>query len=246
MTQGGNEGSSLDLLLAGQMSQRYLRNEATIGVKGQLKLLQAKVAVVGAGGLGGHAIELLARLGVGYLKVIDGDCFDETNLNRQLLASTQTMGTNKAVAAAARVAAINPELELIACRCRLTAENAVELLNELDVIVDGLDNFSSRQILLAVAQQLKIPVVYAAIAGCTGQVSTVLPTDDAIRRLLQQPQPEDRGVEAVLGNPATTPAVAAALQVQEVVKLITGRGQLLSEKLVYFDLESNLFELINL
>ena len=95
MTQGGNEGSSLDLLLAGQMPQRYLRNEATIGVKGQLKLLQAKVAVVGAGGLGGHAIELLARLGVGYLKVIDGDCFDETNLNRQLLASTQTMGTNK-------------------------------------------------------------------------------------------------------------------------------------------------------
>ena len=246
MAKPGSAECSLSELSAGRIPLRYLRNAGTIGVAGQLKLLQAKVAVVGAGGLGGHVIELLARLGLGNLTVIDGDCFDETNLNRQLLASMQTMGVNKATAAAARVAAINPEVRISPFPCRLTEENAGELLAGADVIVDALDNYSSRRILLAAARQLQIPVVYAAIAGFTGQISLVLPTDPSVRQLLQQPLAEDRGVEAALGNPATTPAVAAALQVQEVVKWITGTGPVLSGKLLYFDLERNWFELIEL
>ena len=246
MIHDQSAGGSLAQLMAGRMPPRYSRNAGTIGVRGQSKLLQAKVAVVGAGGLGGHAVELLARLGVGHLTVIDDDCFVETNLNRQLLAGMRTLGTNKAVAAAARVAEVNPEVCLTAIPCRLTTENALELLAGQDVIVDALDNYSSRRILLEAAQRLKVPVVYAAIAGFTGQVSTVLPTDLALRHLLQQPLPDDRGVEAALGNPATTPAVAAALQVQEVVKWITGPGPVLSGKLLYFDLELSLFELIDL
>ena len=158
----------------------------------------------------------------------------------------QTMGENKATAAAARVAAINPEVRISPFPCRLTEENAGELLAGADVIVDALDNYSSRRILLAAARQLQIPVVYAAIAGFTGQISLVLPMDPSVRELLQQPLAEDRGVEAALGNPATTPAVAAALQVQEVVKWITGTGQVLSGRLLYFDLERNWFELIEL
>ena len=100
---------SVAQLLAGNMPERYLRNLGTIGIAGQLALLNARVAVVGAGGLGGLVIELLARQGVGHLTVVDGDCFACHNLNRQILATEHTLGMNKALTAVSRVAEINPE-----------------------------------------------------------------------------------------------------------------------------------------
>ena len=237
---------SLSELSSGRMPQRYLRNQGTIGIAGQLRLLRAKVAVVGAGGLGGHVIELLARQGVGCLLVMDGDCFVRHNLNRQILATELTLGKNKAVAAAERVAGVNPDVEVVAVPQMLTAASATEQLAGVDVIVDALDSISSRRLLLQTAQQLRIPLVHAAIAGFTGQVATVLPDEPWIPALIGQPIPVDAGVETVLGNPAVTPAMAAALQAQEVVKLITGVGQLLNGQLFYFDLEYNLFEIINM
>ena len=237
---------SLRELASGQMPERYLRNMGTIGTAGQLRLLQAKVAVVGAGGLGGHVIELLARQGVGHLVIIDGDSFVCHNLNRQILATEQTIGMNKALAAADRVAGVNPDVEVTAVSQMLDSSNAVKWLTGMDVIVDALDTFSSRRMLLGVAQQLRIPWVHAAIAGFTGQVATILPDDQGISVLFARRTEADRGVEAVLGNPAATPAVAAALQSQEVVKLITGVGQPLSGQLLYFDLEYNLFEKVKM
>ena len=237
---------SLSQLNSGIMPERYRRNLGTIGIAGQMRLLNAKVAVVGAGGLGGHVIELLARQGVGHLTVFDGDCFAGHNLNRQVLATEKTLGMNKALAAAARVSEINPDVHVTAVSHMLESSGASEWLSEMDVVVDALDTISSRRMLLQAAREVRIPLVHAAIAGFTGQVATVLPDDTAIAALFARQTDSDRGIESVLGNPATTPAVAAALQSQEVVKLITGIGQPLSSKLLYFDLEYNLFEIIQM
>ena len=233
-------------LTAGRMPQRYLRNAGTIGVAGQLRLLRAKVAVIGAGGLGGHVVELLARQGVGCLLVMDGDCFTRHNLNRQILATEENLGQNKAVAAAARVAAINSDVEVIAVPELLTSTNGSRWLAGSDVIVDALDSLNSRRILFQAAQTLAIPVVHGAIAGFTGQVATVFPGDAETSDLLFRQTGSDAGIETRLGNPAATPALAAALQAQETVKLITGIGQTLSGRLLYFDLEYNLFEIIDM
>jgi len=237
---------SLSELMSGQMPERYLRNLGTIGIAGQLLLLQATVAVIGAGGLGGHVIELLSRQGVGHLVIIDGDSFSRHNLNRQILATELTLGMNKAEVAAARVADINPDVQVRAYPMMLDSANALYFLSGINVIVDALDSISNRRMLLRIAQELRIPLVHAAIAGFTGQVSTVMPEDHGIATLFGKATPSDRGVEVLLGNPATTPAVAAALQSQEVIKLITGVGQPLSRQLLYFDLEYNLFEKIQL
>lgn len=238
--------NSLSELKAGRMPERYIRNLGTIGTAGQIRLLNAKVAIIGAGGLGGHIIELLARQGVGQLLVIDGDRFACHNLNRQILATEGTLGMNKAEAAAARVSEVNPEVLVQAVPYMLDASNAQELLPAMDVIVDALDTLSCRRMLLRLAQELRIPLVHAAIAGFTGQIATILPDDPGFQALFARETETDRGIESLLGNPATTPAMAAALQAQEVVKLITGVGQPLSGQMLYFDLEYNIFEKIQL
>lgn len=227
------------------MPQRYLRNLGTIGIAGQIRLLQAKVAVVGAGGLGGHAVELLARQGIGELRIIDGDSFAQHNWNRQILSTEKNLGMNKALAAAKRVATINSDTRVQAVPRMLTAETAEACLKGMDVIVDALDSFAARRMLLQTAQKLRIPLVYGAIAGFTGQVATILPDDKIIPAFLIG-EAAANGVELQLGNPAATPAMAAAIQVQEVVKLLTGVGELLDRQVLYFDMEYHLFEKIQM
>lgn len=231
-------------LAGGVMPERYKRNLGTVGLEGQQKLLQAKVVVIGAGGLGGTIIELLARLGVGYIRVVDGDCFAAHNLNRQLLAEEHNLGGNKAEAAATRVRNINSEVIVEPHPVMLDESNAHELLAGVDIVVDALDNIKTRRLLAAAAENNGLPLVHAAIAGLTGQVMTILPGDRSFKRLYNDQAPE-RGVELTLGNPAPTPALAATLQVGEVMKLITGKGELLRNKMLYFDLEFNIFQLID-
>jgi molybdopterin/thiamine biosynthesis adenylyltransferase len=237
---------SLVLLAAGRMPERYLRNLGTIGVAGQARLLAAKVAVVGAGGLGGTVIELLARQGVGSLRVIDGDVFAAHNLNRQLLATEDTLGAGKAAAAAARVARVNPDVAVEVAPRMLDAENAAALLAGVDVVVDALDSIDVRLLLGRTARQLGIPLVHGAIAGFTGQVATILPGDPGLEKIYDRAAGASRGIETVLGNPAATPALAAALQAQEVVKLLTGVGEPLSGRLLYFDTEFSIFEILTI
>jgi len=237
---------SLALLARGEIPERYKRNIGTIGIDGQKRLLKARVAIVGAGGLGGTIIELLARQGVGFLRIIDGDSFELVNLNRQLLATERTMGMNKAVSAAARVAEINSEVETHAVPAMFNEDNATELLSDMNVIVDALDTINCRLLLCRMAQKLKIPLVHAAIAGFTGQVGTILPTGPGLEKLFKTTGSSETRIETVLGNPAATPAVAAAIQAQEVVKLLTGVGETLSHKLLYFDTELNIYELLHL
>ena len=237
---------SIELLEQGEIPERYQRNIGTIGIAGQLRLLKVKVAVVGAGGLGGNIIELLARQGVGYLRVIDGDGFAAHNLNRQLLATEENLGVNKAKAAAWRVAAINSEVEVESIPQMLAEENAEHLLQGMDIIVDALDTISSRLLVSRVTRKLKIALVHGAIAGFTGQVTTLLADDIGLEKLYKVSAGSDKGIELSLGNPAATPSLAAAIQAQEVVKLVTGIGEVLHKKLFYFDTELNIFEVYEL
>ncbi|HAM49903.1 MAG TPA: hypothetical protein DCP92_04115 [Nitrospiraceae bacterium] len=237
---------SLALLARGEIPERYRLNIGTIGTDGQKRLLEARVAIVGAGGLGGTIIELLARQGVGFMRIIDDDSFTLHNLNRQLLATERTVGMNKAAVATARVAEVNSEVETHAVPARLNEDNATELLSDMNVIVDALDTINCRLLLCRMAQRLKIPLVHAAIAGFTGQVGTILPSGPGLEKIYKTTSGLDKGIETVLGNPAATPALAAAIQAQEVVKLLTGMGETLSHKLLYFDTELNIYELLNL
>lgn len=212
--------------------ERYARNMHTLSPEENEALRKRGVVVVGCGGLGGYVIEMLGRLGVGCLSVIDGDCFDESNLNRQILADTGNLGNPKAMAAKKRMNLVNPEIKVNAVIRQLSKDNALSLVKGHDVAVDALDNVGSRLILAEACRELKIPLVHGAIAGWYGQAATILPGENTMERLCRQGQ--ERGIEARLGNPSFTPALIAAIQVSEVVKLLIGRGDLLSGGKILF------------
>jgi molybdopterin/thiamine biosynthesis adenylyltransferase len=234
-------------LEAGIVPWRYLRNLGTIGLEGQARLLRAAVAVVGLGGLGGYVTEALARMGIGRLILIDGDVFEDHNLNRQLLSAEDKLGTSKAEAARQRVGKINGAVEVITHTAMLNADNLPRLLADADVVVDALDRLPIRFVLQDGAQALGIPMVHGSIAGFLGQVMTILPGDPGLRSLYGDPeQIPEQGLEAELGTPAATPMAVAAWEAQEVVKLLVGRGDILRNRLLLMDMGSGTIELLRL
>lgn len=236
---------SLKMLEQGEVPERYLRNMGTLGLDGQIRLLKTRVLVVGAGGLGGTIIELLARLGAGFIRVVDGDTFAEHNLNRQLLSNEKNIGFLKAVEAAVRVASINSDVMVESVVEMLDLYNVDQLLKNIDIAIDALDNVESRLILSKAAQRAGIPLIHGAIAGFSGQVMTVLPNSKGLETIYSN-NTVKHGIERGLGNPAATPALIAALQVQEVVKVITGKGKVLSNELLQVNTECNCFDVIEL
>lgn len=236
---------SLEMLERGEVPERYLRNMGTLGIEGQLRLLRSKILVVGAGGLGGTVIELLARLGAGFLRVVDGDTFAEHNLNRQLLSHEGNIGAPKAVEAALRVTMINSDVFVEPTVGKLDLYNVDYLLRNIDIAVDALDNIESRLLFSKAAQKAGVPLVHGAIAGFSGQVMTVLPNSKGLETIYSSDVVK-QGIETGLGNPAATPTLVAALQVQEVVKIITGKGEVLSNQLLQINTEWNCFDVIEL
>ncbi|MCJ7515729.1 MAG: HesA/MoeB/ThiF family protein [Dehalococcoidia bacterium] len=226
---------------------RYLRNIGTIGLDGQLKLLQSSVAVVGAGGLGGTIIELLARQGIGHIIIIDNDRFTEQNLNRQLMSTEKNLGKYKALMAAKRVAQINSAVTVTTLLEKLTGENARRLLKGARVVADALDNLPSRFAVEDACRSLRIPLVHGTIAGFLGQLTTIFPEDAGLRCIYGSAGgfPE-QGIEARIGNPSATPSIIAAWQVQEIVKIITGIGKLLRNSLLLLDMMEGSAERIEL
>jgi molybdopterin/thiamine biosynthesis adenylyltransferase len=150
----------IEALTLGMCPYRYLRNREAISLQDQLRLAKSRVAVIGAGGLGGQVILLLARMGIGTLVVVDYDVFDETNLNRQALSSMETLGKPKPEAAAVTVSSINPGVKVIPCQVKLDSSNAPEILAGSDVAVDALDNVQDRFLLERTAKKLRIPLVH--------------------------------------------------------------------------------------
>jgi molybdopterin/thiamine biosynthesis adenylyltransferase len=237
----------LAALDCGVVPARYARNLGTVGLEGQARLLRATVGVVGLGGLGGYVVEALARMGVGALILIDGDVFEEHNLNRQLLGTLENLGVEKAQAACGRVARVNAAVEPICHAKTLTRENLPQLLEGADVVVDALDRLPTRLMLQDGAQDLGIPMVHGSIAGFLGQVTTVLPGDPGLHALYGDGEglPE-QGLESELGTPAATPMAVAAWEAQEVVKLLTGHGELLRNRLLVMDMETGTSQVLQL
>ncbi len=237
----------LAALEEGIMPWRYVRNLGTIGLEGQARLLRATVAVVGLGGLGGYVAEALARMGVGRLILIDGDVFEEHNLNRQALSTEAGLGESKAQTAKRRIAEINSAVEVTAHATTLTHENLPNLLAGADVVVDGLDRLPTRLMLQDGAQALGIPMVHGSIAGFLGQVMTIFPGDPGLHGLYGEAEglPE-HGLEEQLGTPAATPMAVAAWEAQEVVKILTGKGEPLRNRLLLMDMESGTVEVLQM
>lgn len=227
--------------------ERYIRNSRTLTAEDQAALLDATVAVVGLGGLGGTAVEILARLGVGTLAIIDGDTVEESNLNRQMVATRALIGTAKAEAAARRVEAINPAVSVCPHPQFLTAENAPALLSGAALAVDCLDTISSRLILEKAARSLGIPLVSGAVAGFSGQVTVVYPEDPGLAALYgDADKASDRGIETALGNLAPGVTIIAALQCTEALKVLLDRPGQLRNRLLLMDLADYSFDVMEL
>jgi molybdopterin/thiamine biosynthesis adenylyltransferase len=224
---------------------RYSRNIGTISTKENEMLKKSKVCVVGCGGLGGYTIEMLTRLGVGEITVVDNDIFEETNLNRQVLSDEHNIGKKKALVAKTKMGKINSSVKINPIFEFLDESNAKRILKDHQVIVDALDSIPSRLILQKVAKELDIKMVHGAIAAWYGQVSTIFPGDDTLNRIYGE-NGITNGIEKDLGNPSFTPALVSSIQVSEVLKILIGRGDLLRNKLMYIDLFSLDFELLEL
>lgn len=228
-------------LRQGILPYRYFRNRDSLTPAMQLKLAESRVAVIGAGGLGGHVILLLARLGIGSLVVVDGDAFDETNQNRQALSNMHNRGANKALEAHSAVVSVNPGVEVIAHPLRLDGVNGKEILAGCGVVVDALDNVSDRFILEKIARDLRIPLVHGAVAGFEGQVMSILPGDPGLELLYGKDRTgweSEKRPEAVFGVPAVAPSLIATLQVMETLKLLLNRGRLVRNRMLRIDLET--------
>ena len=218
---------------------RYERNRIFSRTQ-QEELAEKRAAVMGCGGLGGYAIEMLARAGVGHLRVCDGDVFDETNLNRQLLCTEALLGQGKAETAAERIKTINSEISVETVCCNITEKNADEILDGCDVVIDALDSVGAKLMLQRVCKEKEIPMIHGAIGGWFGQITTILPGNDTLSLIYG----EDTEVSQGLGNPAFTPAMVAAVQVSEAIKVMLGMDGMLMRKMLFVDLLSNDFQVV--
>ncbi|MBN2658506.1 MAG: HesA/MoeB/ThiF family protein [Spirochaetales bacterium] len=222
---------------------RYERNGRTITPGEQVILKGKKVLVAGCGGLGGYVIELLARAGVGTIGAVDPDCFEQTNLNRQLLSEESLLGTSKAEAAVKRCAAINSGVTTISRQLKIDESNVLEILAGYDLVVDALDNIPGRLALQYGAERLGLPLVHGAISGWYGQVSLIAPGD----RLFDIIYPEGAAtkVDGAAGNPSFSPAVVAGFQAAEALKALLGKGKVLRKKLLYLDMLENRYQILD-
>jgi molybdopterin/thiamine biosynthesis adenylyltransferase/rhodanese-related sulfurtransferase len=220
-----------------------------IGEEGQLKLLDARVLLIGAGGLGSPASLYLAAAGVGTLGIVDADIVDETNLQRQIAHSLDTLGTPKVDSAKRAINALNPDVNVVTYRERLTSENIDRILGDgWDVILDGADNFPTRYLVNDASIWHGIPVVHGSIYRFEGQVTVFKPKDGPCYRCLfpEPPPPElapscsEGGVLGIL------PGIVGSLQTNEVLKLAAGIGDPLVGRLLLFDALSTEFSEVHI
>ena len=219
--------------------QRYHRHLILpeIGVDGQRRLKAARVLLVGAGGLGSPAALYLAAAGVGTIGVVDEDDVELSNLQRQIVHDTYSVGTPKVESAAARLRAINSHVEVVTHRTRLTSVNALRLLAEYDVIVDGSDNFPTRYLVNDACVLLGKPNVYGSVLRFDGQASVFSFGDGPCYRCLFRDPPPAGMVQncAESGVLGVLPGLVGVVQAAEAIKLITGAGEVLAGRLLLID-----------
>jgi molybdopterin/thiamine biosynthesis adenylyltransferase len=225
--------------LSREQRERYSRHLLIpeVGLEGQQKLLEAKVLLLGAGGLGSPTALYLAAAGVGTIGIVDDDEVDLSNLQRQVIHTTDRIGVPKVESAEISMHAINPDVEVVKYRTRLDASNIMEIIQGYDVIVDGVDNFPTRYLLNDATVRLGIPVVSASILGFDGQLSVFKPHEGPCYRCLYPvPPPAELapscGANGVLG---VLPGTMGLLQATEVVKLVIGQGEPLIGRLLLYE-----------
>jgi len=202
------------------------------GLEGQEKLKKARVAVIGLGGLGCPAALYLAAAGVGFLKLVDGGRVELSNLNRQVLYRDGDIGRPKAFLAAERLRDVNPHVRVEALAIDVDEENVLDILSDVDLVVDGLDNWRSRFVVNEACVRLGIPFIHAGIRAFYGQVTTIVPgRGPCLRCIIKAIPPEEPGVPVI----GATPSLIASIQVLEAIKLITGLGKPLVGRLLIFD-----------
>jgi molybdopterin/thiamine biosynthesis adenylyltransferase/rhodanese-related sulfurtransferase len=225
--------------LSTQDKLRYSRHLIIpeIGEEGQLRLLQSKVLLMGAGGLGSPAAYYLAAAGVGTLGIIDSDVVDRSNLQRQILHTDAGVGTPKVDSARATLLGLNPDIEIKPYNTRLTSENALEIFEGYDLVVDGGDNFPTRYLVNDACVHLGIPCVHGSVYRFEGQVTSFVPGEGPCYRCLypEPPPPEFAPSCAEAGVLGVLPGIIGLLQAIEVVKLLVGIGKPLVGRLLHFD-----------
>jgi len=225
--------------LSAEQRDRYSRHTMLpeVGVEGQLKLLNSKVLLIGAGGLGSPAALYLAAAGVGTLGIVDDDVVDASNLQRQVIHATDRVGSPKTGSARRTIEALNPDVDVIEHQGRLDASNVIDWIRDYDVIVDGADNFPTRYLLNDASVRLRKPVVSASILAFDGQVSTFVPYEGPCYRCLYPTPPPAElapscNAAGVLGVMA---GIMGLLQANEVIKLAAGIGEPLIGRLLLYE-----------
>jgi sulfur-carrier protein adenylyltransferase/sulfurtransferase len=222
-----------------EQRDRYSRHTLLpeVGVDGQLKLLNAKVLLLGAGGLGAPTALYLAAAGIGTLGLVDDDVVDASNLQRQVIHNTERIGEPKTASARKTIEALNPDVNVVEHRMRLDASNILDVIRDYDVIVDGADNFPTRYLLNDASVRLRKPVVSASILSFDGQISTFVPHEGPCYRCLYPTPPPAElapscSANGVLGVMAGT---MGTLQANEVIKLVLGVGEPLIGRLLLYE-----------
>jgi sulfur-carrier protein adenylyltransferase/sulfurtransferase len=225
--------------MTAEQRDRYSRHTLLpeVGVDGQLKLLNAKVLLLGAGGLGAPTALYLAAAGIGTLGLVDDDDVDASNLQRQVIHNTERIGMPKTESARLFIEALNPDVDVVEHRTRLGADNILEIIEDYDVIVDGADNFPTRYLLNDASVRLRKPVVSASILSFDGQISTFVPYEGPCYRCLYPTPPPAElapscSANGVLGVMAGT---MGTLQANEVIKLVISAGEPLIGRLLLYE-----------
>jgi sulfur-carrier protein adenylyltransferase/sulfurtransferase len=225
--------------LTAEQRDRYSRHTMLpeVGVDGQIKLLNSKVLLIGAGGLGSPTALYLAAAGIGTLGIVDDDLVDASNLQRQVIHTTDRVGVPKTESARESIEALNPDVNVVEHRTRLDASNVLEIIGDYDLIVDGADNFPTRYLLNDASVRLRKPVVSASILSFDGQISTFVPFEGPCYRCLYPTPPPAElapscAANGVLGVMA---GIMGLLQANEVIKLVAGIGEPLIGRLLLFE-----------
>ena len=226
------------------ISQRYIRNTGVL-TPDEIRLLGLKsVCVAGCGGLGGHIIQNLARTGIGKMTVIDNGYFDETNLNRQVFCTEYNIGSCKASEAEAAVRRINSETAVNAISVKITPQNVTDLISGHNIVIDAVDNVSTRLILEDACAQCNIPLIHGAVCDWYGQAAVSMPGSRLLHTLYDSAF--DAADVILETNVSFTPAVIAGIQSSEAVKLLTGKSTPLANRVIFADLLSCSFEIMDI
>ena len=228
-----------------RVSGRYVRQLNVVGLAGQQALAEARVLVVGAGGLGSPAAIYLASAGVGTVGLIDDDVVETSNLHRQPLHMTESVGEPKVESAVAHLTALNPDVHVVTHRERLTADNARQILQGYDVVLDGADNFETRYVVSDSCRDLGIPHVWAAVLTTGGQLSVFMPHGPTYRDLFPV-APSAVPTCAAAGVLGVVPGQLGVAQAAEALKLITGLGQPLVGQVGVYDMLTGMWEYVPL